>query len=421
MKRFQLGTEQRKLALSLVVNFATRVPGLLGVVVMLPLLHDDLGTADYAFLLGALALGATTTFLFGGFHTVARRQIGEAYSREDEPGQADGFMTLMAVNGLIFLAALVAMAAYCVFQPRGGAMFAISAFVALTAYANSFDNARAAYNEHYVTAVLQIIFQVLNLAAAFLFRPLREDPLLASYVLQGHGLVASLVAGGLMLWRRPYLLRGRVVDARLAARQGLAIGMADGLLAATLSLSVVWMQFSSTAAVAGWYGTLIRLFQTILVPVVLLLMPLSSYIRLGWNKKSATTQGRIVLASVVLGLGYGALASGVLALASYYYIDRLLALPAPGGWATLVPLYALFTAIIGYRSYSAIAYLVMDGTRLATAIAAQLLAALVLAAVASVWLSPLATIVVYALLVGGILVVAELWSALSFRKGLAAT
>jgi len=417
----RLGPEQRKLAASLAVNFATRVPGLAGVVVMLPLLHRDLGTQGYAFLLGAMALGATVTFLFGGFHTVGRRQIGEAHSRGDAAAEADGFVTLMAVNGAILLLAMVALGGFCATRGGGGGtMFAIAALVALAACVNGLDNARAAYNEHYVTAVLQIVFQVANIAAAFAFPPLRQDPLTASLVLSGHGLLASLVAGAMLLRRRPYLLRGRVRHAAGALRQGLAIGMADGVLAATLSFSVVWMQASAGAAVAGWYGTLIRLFQTILVPVILLLVPLSSYIRLGWNAKSAAAQARIVAASVVLGIGYGALASAGLALASWLYIDRVLALPAPGDWTRLVPIYALFTAIIAYRSYSSIAYLVMDGARLAGGIALRLLGALAVAAGASLVLSPLGTIVLYAALVGAILIEGELSSALRFRRGLAA-
>ena len=59
-------TEQRKLALSLATNFATRIPGAVGVLWFLPLLRYGLGTDPYSALLAALALGNSASALRGG-------------------------------------------------------------------------------------------------------------------------------------------------------------------------------------------------------------------------------------------------------------------------------------------------------------------------------------------------------------------
>ena len=410
-----LNADQKKLSWSLLVNFATRVPGAFGLLLILPLFRFDLGTDNYAFLLGALALGTTTAFLYGGFNTMGRRLIGEALGREDKQGEAEGLMGLVVVSGLVTALALAVIAAYSLTQPRTGALFIIASFVAVSSFLNLFDNARAAYNEHYVTAVLQIVFQVGNLVLAYAFKSLRTDPFLACYLIQGHYILASAIAGGWLFWQRPYLLRGSLARVKMIAQSGLAIGLADGLLSAVLSLSVVWMQASATTEEAGWYATLMRLFQTILVPVILLLLPLSSYIRIIWHKKSAAQQRKVILATVLLGLGYGALASGALSIASVYYIEKLLKLPSPGHWLQLLGIYALFTGIIGYRSFSSIAYLVMDGGKLAVWITSGLLAALAIAAVLSRLVTPLMVIAIFGALVSVLLIAVETTSALRFR------
>lgn len=365
---------RRKLALSLALNLATRIPGAAGVLLILPLLRRDLGVEGYGLLLGALALGTLSTFLFGGFNTMGRRLIGEAHARGDSAGEADALVSLLAVNGCLYAAALAATGAYAAIQPDGGRMFVIAALASSAAFANTFDNARAAYNEHYVTALLQILFQAMLIALAFLARPVREDPVLAGIVIQGHLLLASVLAGANLLLSRPYLLKGAPAKAGWIVSRGLRAGMADGLLAASMALSVVWMQAHADAVLAGWYATLVRLFQTLAVPIALLLMPLSSYLRLGWERRGRRQQRLLLRATALGGLIYGGLAAALLAVVSAFYVERMLALPGPDDPLARMAILALFAATIAYRCHAMIAYVVSDGARLAPWLAAGIAA-----------------------------------------------
>ncbi|SFF94664.1 hypothetical protein SAMN05518801_10459 [Novosphingobium sp. CF614] len=401
-------SQRTKLLLSLAVNFATRIPGAVGIFLILPLLRFDLGVRGYGFLLGALALGSTSTFLFGGFNTMGRRLVGEAHAARDREGEAAGVVSMFAVNGCVYLLTLAGIGAYAAVQPDPGTLFLIASLVSTAAFANTFDNARAAYNEHYVTALFQIVFQVILIGLAFLVRPIRENPVLAALAIQGHLLLASLVAGVHLVSARPYLLGGAARRAGWIARGGFRIGIADGLLAASLGLSVVWMQAGAPASLAGWYATLVRLFQSFAVPVMLLLMPLSSYVRLGWNDRDPGRQDRILRTTAIAGLGYGVMASTALWGISVFYIETVLKLPGPASLPVAFAIFALFAAIIACRSYSTIAYVVTDGARIARWITGGILVSLGIAVAVRGYLAQIQTVAVYAALASVVLLVAVL-------------
>lgn len=401
---------RRKLALSLAVNVATRIPGAAGLFLILPLLRRDLGIERYGLLLGALALGAMSTVLFGGFNAIGRRLIGEAHAARDSQGEADALVSLLAVNGGASAAALAAAAAYATMQPDPWRLFLIASLASSAAFANTFDNARAAFNEHYVTALLQIAFQAALIALTFLVRPIRTDPVLAALAIQGHLLLASTIGAAHLVRARPHLLRGSAGKAGWILRRGLGVGMAEGLVAASLGGSVVWLQASAGGALAGWYATLVRLFQTLAVPVVLLLMPLSSYIRLGWNTRDARGQRRVLQAAAVGGLAYGALAAIALAAASVLYIEGVLALPGPGSAPVLAAIFALFAAVIAYRSYAMVAYAVSDAAHLGGWIGGGVLASCGIAALAAAVCTPIEAVAVNAALLSVVLLAGMLAS-----------
>ena len=109
--------EQRKLLFSLGMNFATSIPGSIGVLFFLPLLRFGLGTDGYAKLLAASALGTAATFLSGGFNVVGRRLVGEAYSTGNKTGEAAAFASMLAANAVSMLFALGAIIIYCLPAP----------------------------------------------------------------------------------------------------------------------------------------------------------------------------------------------------------------------------------------------------------------------------------------------------------------
>ena len=355
--------EQRKLLFSLGTSFLTRIPGLIGVLWFLPLLRFGLGTDDYANLLTAIVLGTAPGFLFAGFGLVGRRLIGEAYANGDHIGEANGFLSLVLASAVALGVALAFIIAYCWVRHTGLAMLVVAALSAIGLFFNTGDHVRAAYNEHYVTATLLIGFQLAVYTIGFLVPATRQNLILGSLVLQVHYLLASLVTLALLLRGRSYLLMGRATAARLIACEGIRLAMADGILMVTLSAGVVWLQASTSAATAAWFATTVRLFQIFLVPVVLLMMPLSSYIRILWNDKSIVQQRAFTKAVFIIGIGYGAIVAITLLAVSRIYVGRLLHLPEPGGPLQVIPCFLLFGAVVAYRSYSSVTYLVARDPR----------------------------------------------------------
>lgn len=407
--------ERRKLLFSLGTNFLTRIPGAIGILWFLPLLRFGLGTDDYAKLLTAMALGSAAAFLFGGFSLVGRRLIGEAYANGDREGEAAGVASLFVANAVALGVALSIIAVYCMVSNSSTDFVVVAALSSFGLFLTTFDNVRSAYNEHYVTATLQFGLQGAVYAVGFLVSATRHSVILASLVVQSHYMLASLITFTLLLRNRPYLMGGRPVVVWPVARQGTILAVADGLMMATLSLAVVWLQSSASSADAAWFATIIRLFQTFLVPVVLLLIPLSSYIRISWNGKSIAQQRSFAKATLSIGLGYGAVVAVALLGASQFYVGFLLHLPAPGGFLRILPCFLLFGAIVAYKSYSSIAYLVLhEPVHLSLLTAAGVGVAVALGAAASFIVDPLSVINVYSLVAGLSIIVVLCWNAARF-------
>jgi hypothetical protein len=227
-------------------------------------------------------------------------------------------------------------------------------------------------------------------------------------VLQSPYIMASLITGAVLLYQRPYLLKGWPVAVRSVLRQGSQLAVADGFMLATLSLSVVWLQSSVSTPTAAWFATVVRLFQTLLTPVVLLLIPLSSYIRIVWTSKSSAQRHTFTKATLVVGFVYGAAVAVGLFVASQFYVGRLLHLPVPDGghW-----IFLLFGVIVAYKCYSCIAYVVQDDpAHLSVWTTTVVGAAVVIGAMASFAVDPLSAVNVFALVAGVAMTAVLIWN-----------
>jgi hypothetical protein len=409
--------EQRKLLFSLVANFLTRIPGAIGVIWFLPLLRFGLGTADYANLLSSTALGSAAAFLSGGFSLVGRRLIGHAYAEGDLAGEADGFVSLLIANAVALIFALAIVAGYCWVRGASSAVLVVATLPPFVAFLNTFDNVRSAYNEHYVNATLLIALQATTYALGFLLPATRHSILLGALVLHGPYLLTSLLTLVLLLRNRLHLIGGRPVAIWVVARQGTMLAIADGFLLTTLSLSVVWLQITADATTSAWFATNVRLFQTLYVPVLLLLVPLSSYVRISWNGKSVAQQQAFTKAMLSLGLGYGAIVAVALLGASRIYLAWMLHLPAPGSLLAVSPIFLLFGAIIAYKSYSSMAYVVLDEVaHLSSWTTVAVGAAVALGVVASLDVDPLNAVNVYAVAAGLSVIIVLFWNVVRFIR-----
>jgi hypothetical protein len=410
-------TEQRKLLFSLGTNFATRIPGSIGVLFFLPLLRFGLGTDNYAKLLAASALGTAATFLSGGFNFVGRRLVGEAYSAGDMRGEAAAFAGLSVANGASMLFSFVVIIIYCSAFGAGATFLIAAALPVIAAFFNTFDNVRSAYNEHYVTATLLIILQLISYAFGFLVPFTRQHLVVSAFVLTSPYLFASFFALVLLLRKRSYLMSGSWEFTGRIITEGTVYALADGLLTATLGLAVVWLETMASAQTAAWFATLVRLFQIFLVPVMLLLLPLSSYIRVIWNTSGPVKQRAFASITLMMGLGYGALVGIALLFVSRIYIGGVLHLSAPENLLYVLPCFVLFAAIVAYRSYSSIAYLVFDNpSHLSWWTTLAVITAVIVGAVSSIRIDALGAINVYALLAGLLMIAVMFWNVARFIR-----
>ncbi|WP_428535371.1 hypothetical protein [Rhodopila sp.] len=410
-------TEQRKLLFSLGTNFATRIPGSIGVLFFLPLIRSGLGTEDYARLLAASALGIAATFLSGGFNVVGRRLVGEAYAAGDRRGEAAAFASLSVANGASVLFAFAVIIIYCLAVGAGVAYLLAAALPVVAAFFNTFDNVRSAYNEHYVTATLLILLQVIAYTIGFLVPFTRQNLVVSGFVLTSPYLFASLFSVVLLLRKRSYLTGGSWDYTWRIIREGTVYALADGLLTTTLSLAVVWLETVASAQTSAWFATLVRLFQIFLVPVILLLIPLSSYIRVVWNTSGPAKQQAFASITLLMGLGYGALVGVALLFVSRLYIGGVLHLPAPDNLLHVLPCFVLFAAIVAYRTYSSIAYLVLDdSSHLSWWTTFAVITAVIVAAASSLEIDALGAINIYAFLAGLLMIGVLFWNMTRFIR-----
>src|SRR5208282_336329 len=196
--------EQRKLLFSLGTNFLTRIPGAVGLLWFLPLLRFGLGTDDYANLFASMALGTATTFLIGGFSVIGRRIVGAAYAQQDHADEANGFASLVIANLMATGIACAIIVIYCQMRAVSAEILLISLLPAVGAFLMTFDNVRLAYNEHYVTAILQLILQTAIYTVGFFVPLTRHNIIFASLIIQGHYMLSSLITCGMLLRGRPY-------------------------------------------------------------------------------------------------------------------------------------------------------------------------------------------------------------------------
>jgi N-acetylglucosaminyldiphosphoundecaprenol N-acetyl-beta-D-mannosaminyltransferase len=384
------GTERRKLALSLAANFLTRVPGLLLMLVVLPQFYRGLGPAAYSALFAALAFGGLGVFLLGGAAVPGMREIGAAAAEGRRQDEADAFVSLLASNALLTAVLMAGVVAAGWIRGDGVALILV-ALMPLTqaGLTTTIDNCRLAHNEHYWAATLSFGFQLVCYALVFTLPAYSSNVLLAATIFHAPIALASAVNAVLLMRARPYLWRGRANQIRAMLRAAVSFGAADGVLTASLGLTLIGIQAWAPAETAAWLATQFRLFQMCLNPVMTVMVPVASFLRLRWSHVAVGRQHRMsqlafgagVLACIALGGGLG--------IAGPLYAGHLLRLPMPDSGLWLAPIF-LFLGVTGfYRVYASVANLVLDGERLARGIIAAILFAALAASLALILVPPL--------------------------------
>ena len=364
----------------------------MAVFVILPLVSRSLGTAAYGELLSATALGSLFTLPFGGINAVGRRILASAFGAKDRIGQANSFMTTTALLAVVAIAASALMVGATANSWSKPVFIFASLLPILVGFFNVFDNARASFNEHYVTAAFQLISQIVVYSLVFFIGLPPGGVILAALALQSPFLLASAATLAALLIQRPYLRSGKVTGVRQMVAPTLGVVLADGALGSLLNLSVYWLKAAGNAEMAAWVGTFLRLFQSFLAPALLILFPLTTYISMRWAHMTA--QRQIVLYKVFIsaGLIYGLLVGCAMAFGGPLYINHMFKLSAHGDNIDVLALSVFLGAIVAQKSYTMLLYAVSEARFVSFGTAVISAVGIGAAAISSLWLSPVRVI-----------------------------
>jgi hypothetical protein len=386
-RRLVPASNRQRLLASLVLNFAAKVPGIAAVFIILPLISKAIGQSSYGELLSALAVGSVCSLPFGGINAVGRRLLATAVGALDEGKQADVFVTttcVMAVTALLGAVILVVVTGRS-WSTR--TFIVISLFPIASGFFNTFDNLRASYNEHYVTAAFQMVFQTIVYASVIFIGIPKGSVVLSALAIQLPNFLASAATIGVLIAERPFLRKGRITGWRGMLAPALGVTLADGTVGAQLGLSVYWLSFVGETAMAAWAGTFMRLFQSFMSPLLLILFPLTTYVSTRWG--SMAPDRRLVLHKyfIVAGVGYGVIVGGLMLLGGPFYVDHMFKLKVRGDRWDVLALCIFLAAIVAQKTYTMLLYAIGEAKFVSYGTAAVSVAAVAIAAISQHWLS----------------------------------
>jgi hypothetical protein len=416
LQRLDLSPDRIRLIASLAFNFASKVPGIVAVFVILPLVSRALGTTTYGELLSALALGSAFTLPSGGINAVGRRLLAAAVGAKDQAEQANVFVTTTFLMAAVATVAAIVMVCATANSWTTPAFVLVSLLPILASLFNVFDNLRASFNEHYVTAILLLVFQTVIYAAVYLIGLPKNDVAVAGLALQSPFILASMTTLILLLGQRSYLYAGKIRGLRPMLFPAFGVMLADGALAFSLNLSVYWLNFSGNAAMAAWVGTFARLFQSFMSPILLIMFPITTYISMRWGQMTSGQRLRLHKLFILIGFIYGSIVGTVMMFAGPLYIDRMFNLSVRGDRVDVLALSLFMGAVISQKAYTMLLYAVSEARFVSFGTAIVSVLAVGIAAIASHWLPAIRVIDALFLFMGSALPVLLLIGGYRYRR-----
>jgi hypothetical protein len=388
----RISRDRLQLFLSLLFNGISKLPAILMVTSILPLIKNSLGLVGYNSFLAALAFGGFFTLAFGGVNTVARRLVGARFAQGDETGQADAFLSAAAVMGGVALIAalLIVVLSLTVFsRTMLPSATVCSLLLIIGSGLNYFDNVRAAFNEHYVTAGLLFTFQLVIYVFVIVVHPGIGGMIMAGLIIYLPNMLTSAVQVSLLLVRRSYLLSGSLKIVPDVLRGSLVFSVGEGALSGAISLSVFYLSSYGSPSEGAWYGTLVRLFQSVSTPLMLVMFPISAFVATKWSKLSAHRRDRLITLSLASGFLYGGIVAFGIAIGSKAFLQKLYHIAPMGSSLEVAAISLFFMGIMAQKAYGIIIYAIDTGRFLSSATLVAVLVAAIVAAVAALWSTPL--------------------------------
>ncbi|QPF87116.1 hypothetical protein IC762_12800 [Bradyrhizobium genosp. L] len=380
-KRLAMSPDRLRLLASVGLNLVAKSPAILAIGVVLPLINKSLGTAAYGEFLSMLALGSASTLLFGGINVVGRRRLGAVVARGDVTAQSVAVSEAILCSLLVGLVTALPTMIVAAVTASSWSLAALSILPVAAASANIFDNLRAAYNEQYITAVFLTISQLIIYGIVIYFGVAQGAVFTSGLVLTLPFVVSSLLTFLMLIRERPILINLKFSpEIPKILRSALLVTLADGAVFAALNTSLYSFGALGATDVAAWYGTLMRAFQTLLAPVLLVLLPVTTFVALKWPHWPLQTRLRAIRTMAMVGLSYGCVVASVIYFGSDHYLSIFHDLPRPTTF-DLVAIALFFGAIVAQKAYAQLVYSIAEARLLSLGTFAVVLAASVAAVV----------------------------------------
>lgn len=189
-------------------------------------------------------------------------------------------------------------------------------------------------------------------------------------------------------------------------------------MAGAINLSVFFLGSYGSPREGAWYGTFVRLFQTVLSPLLLFMFPLSAFVATKWPGLSAGKRIRLIRWAYVFGLFYGGVFALALAVGSQRFLQYFYHIPPIGSSLQVVAISVFFMGIMSERAYGMIIFAIDNGRFLSAGTFVAVLLAAAAAASAAAWSAPLQTLSTFGFIGGLGLLVIMSWDMLRRGRGI---
>jgi hypothetical protein len=177
--------------------------------------------------------------------------------------------------------------------------------------------------------------------------------------------MASVFSALLLFVERPYLLRySRPLDVAGFAGNSCLIACSDGAISWMMNMSVYFLSASGADTAASWYGTLNRLFQAALSPVLLVSLPIGSYVANRWPMLGHERRTRLGRIFAVVGIAYGACVALGTFVCGPFYMNAFFPTVPSLSHDVVVGLCLLYLGMISQKVYAQLIYSVHPGLAL---------------------------------------------------------
>ena len=199
-------------------------------------------------------------------------------------------------------------------------------------------------------------------------------------------------------------MKGQIGLVRKIMKGSVLFSVGEGALSAAISASVFLLTTFGTREEGAWYGTFARLFQSILTPLLLVMVPISSFITTRWRGLDKKRQRLLLSASTAAGVLYGAFGAACLTFGGRPFLERFYHLPPVGTGAEVAAISLLFLGILSEKAYGMVVYALDNGRTLSLGAFAAVAVSALFAVVGIHFFNAMQTLAIAAF-IGGVLLV----------------